>query len=118
MNVKGIKFVPAIDALRNEVYVKEKNEVSIISIEKFIQKYKKYKNNIVVIGNAVFVYKDLFSKELGKNSVSLNPNLHFPKASTIALMAEDADGITFDKTEPLYGRKSWAEENSAVKNPR
>ncbi len=111
VNIKGTKIVPAIDALRNEVYIKQKNEVVIVSIETFIKKFKKYKNDIIVIGNAAFVYKKLLSKELGKNSVSLQPCLNFPKASTLALMAENIEGVSFKNIEPLYGRKSWAEEN-------
>ncbi len=110
INIKGIKFVPAIDALRNEVYIKQKNDVVIVPAEKFIKSLKKYKNNVVVIGSAVFTYRDMFSKELGKNSVSLQQWQNFPKASTLALMAENINGVSFDKVEPIYGRKSWAEE--------
>ena len=111
VNVKGIKIVPAIDALRNEVYVKQKNEITILPVQTFIKKFKKYKNEIIVVGNAAFVYKDLLSKELGKISVSLQPCLNFPKASVLALMAQTVEGTSFKDIEPLYGRKSWAEEN-------
>ena len=38
---KETKIVPAIDALRNEVYVKQKNEIIIIPIEKFVKNLKK-----------------------------------------------------------------------------
>ena len=110
INAKGIKIVPAIDALRNEVYVKQKNEVVIVPIEKFIKSLKKYKNNVVVVGSAVFAYKNIFLKELGKSSVSLQEWQNFPRAATLAVMAENIDGISFDKVEPIYGRKSWAEE--------
>jgi len=110
LNVKEIKIVPAIDALRNEVYVKEKGTIVIVPIETFVKKLKKYKNKIIVIGNAVTTYNKILSKELGKSSVSLQPNLHFPKASTLALMAEKIDGTSFKNVEPIYGRKSWAEE--------
>lgn len=110
LNIKGIKIVPAIDALRNEVYVKEKNKVVIVPIENFVKKLKKYKDNILIIGNAVNVYNKILSKELGKFSVSLQSHLHFPKASTLALMAEKVDGTSYKNVEPLYGRKSWAEE--------
>lgn len=110
LNIKEIKIIPAIDALRNEVYIKEKNKVIIVPIENFVKKFKKYKDRIVVIGNATFTYNKILSKELGKTSVSLQPNLHFPKASTLALMAEKIEGTSFKDIEPLYGRKSWAEE--------
>ncbi|MBO7431988.1 MAG: tRNA (adenosine(37)-N6)-threonylcarbamoyltransferase complex dimerization subunit type 1 TsaB [Elusimicrobia bacterium] len=110
LNIKETKIVPAIDALRNEVYVKEKDKIIIVSVETFVKKLKKYKNKITVIGNAAMVYNKTLSKELGKTSVSLQPNLHFPKASTLALMAENIDGTSFKNVEPIYGRKSWAEE--------
>jgi tRNA threonylcarbamoyladenosine biosynthesis protein TsaB len=110
LNIKEIKIVPAIDALRNEVYVKEKNKIVILPIETFIKKLKKYKNKIMIIGNATTVYNKILSKELGKNSISLQTNLHFPKASTLALIAEKIDGTSFKDVEPIYGRKSWAEE--------
>lgn len=110
LNIKGIKIVPAIDALRNEVYAKEKNNVVIVPIEKFVENLKKYKNKVIIIGNAVNVYNKILSKELGKLSISLQPNLHFPKASTLALMAEKLEGVSYKNIEPLYGRKSWAEE--------
>ena len=110
LDIKNIKIVPAIDALRNEVYVKEKGKIAIIPIETFAKKLKKYKDKIIIIGNAATVYNKILSKELGKASVSLQPNLHFPKASTLALMAENIDGVSFKNIEPIYGRKSWAEE--------
>ena len=110
LDIKNIKIVPAIDALRNEVYVKEKGKIVIVPIETFAKKLKKYKDKIIVIGNAATVYNKILAKELGKSSVSLQPNLHFPKASTLALMAENIDGTIFKNVEPVYGRKSWAEE--------
>ncbi|MCR4663039.1 MAG: tRNA (adenosine(37)-N6)-threonylcarbamoyltransferase complex dimerization subunit type 1 TsaB [Endomicrobiaceae bacterium] len=110
LNIKEIKIVPAIDALRNEVYVKEKDKIVIVPVETFVKNLKKYKDKIIIIGNAVTVYNKILSKELGKSSVSLQPNLHFPKASTLALMAEKINGTNFKDVEPVYGRKSWAEE--------
>ena len=110
LNIKEIKIVPAIDALRNEVYVKEKEKIVILPIETFTKKFKKYKDKIIIIGNAATVYNKILAKELGKSSVNLQPNLHFPKASTLALMAESIEGTSFKNVEPIYGRKSWAEE--------
>ena len=112
LNIKEIKIIPAIDALRNEVYVKEKDKIIIVPIETFVKKLKKYKNKIIVIGNASMVYNKTLSKELGKSSVSLQTNLHFPKASTLAIMAEKINGTSFKNIEPIYGRKSWAEEKT------
>ena len=110
LKLKDIKVVAAIDALRNEVYIKQKNEVVILSVEKFINKYKKYKNKIFVIGNASQIYSKLFIKELGKQSVSLMQTLNYPKASTLCFLARNVSGTDFKNIEPLYVRKSWAEE--------
>lgn len=105
-----IKIVPAIDALRNEVFIKQNKSVVIMSVEKFIEKNKKYKNNIIVVGNAVTSHKKILSKYLGNLAVSLPDKFHFPMASTLVLMAENIKGTTFKEVEPLYVRKSWAEE--------
>ena len=110
LKLKDIKVVAAIDALRNEVYIKQKNEIVILSVEKFINKYKKYKNKIFVIGNASQIYSKLFIKELGKQSVSLMQTLNYPKASTLCFLAHNVVGTDFKNIEPLYVRKSWAEE--------
>lgn len=110
LKLKDVKVVAAIDALRDEVYVKQKNEVIILSVEKFVKNLKKYKNKIFVIGNASTVYSKIFVKELGKQSVSLPQKLNYPQASTLCLMAHNIDGVDFKKIEPLYVRKSWAEE--------
>ncbi|MDD5021415.1 MAG: tRNA (adenosine(37)-N6)-threonylcarbamoyltransferase complex dimerization subunit type 1 TsaB [Endomicrobiaceae bacterium] len=105
-----IKIVSAIDALRNEVFIKQKKDIIIISIEKFIEKNKKYKNNIIVVGNAVTTHKKILSKHLGNLAVSLSDKFHFPLASTLVLTAENIKGKSFKEVEPLYIRKSWAEE--------
>ena len=110
LKLKDVKVVAAIDALRDEVYVKQKNEVVILSIEKFVKNLKKYKNKVFIIGNASMVYSKIFIKELGKQSVSLPQTLNYPKASTLCLIAHNIEGIDFAKIEPLYVRKSWAEE--------
>ncbi len=111
IKIKNLKIVGAIDALRDEVYVKNGKQVVILPINDFVKKYAKYKNKILVVGNAACIYKKNISKNLGKISVSLARNLHFPKASVLALIAENIKGTSFDKAEPLYVRKSWAEEN-------
>lgn len=105
-----IKIVSAIDALRNEVFIKQNNSVVIMSVEKFIEKNKKHKNNIIVIGNVVTSHKKILSKNLGNLAVSLPDKFHFPMASTLVLMAENIKGSSFKEVEPLYVRKSWAEE--------
>jgi tRNA threonylcarbamoyladenosine biosynthesis protein TsaB len=111
LEIKNIEAVAAIDALRNEVYVKSGKKVVIKEIDSFVNGLKKYKNKILVAGNAAYVYKEKLSKSLGKHSVSLPESFHMPRASVLALLARSEQGISFDKIEPLYIRRSWAEES-------
>ncbi|GAB1401977.1 tRNA (adenosine(37)-N6)-threonylcarbamoyltransferase complex dimerization subunit type 1 TsaB [Elusimicrobiota bacterium] len=110
IKIPKIKIVPAIDALRNEVFIKQNKTVVIMPVEKFIEKNKKYKNKIIIVGNAVTAHKKILSKHLGSLAVSLPDKFHFPTASTLVLMAEHIKGTSFKDVEPLYVRKSWAEE--------
>ncbi|MDR3113025.1 MAG: tRNA (adenosine(37)-N6)-threonylcarbamoyltransferase complex dimerization subunit type 1 TsaB [Endomicrobium sp.] len=109
--LKGVKIVPAIDALRNEIYVKGKEEIEIKSIDCFIKENKKRKNKIIVIGNAASVYKEKIEKSLGKTSVRLAPIFNIPKASVLAQIAQSLPPRNFSEINPLYVRRSWAEEN-------
>ena len=110
LEIKNVKTAAAIDALRNEVYVKSGKKVIIKGIDPFIDGLKKYKNRILIIGNAALVYKDKFAKNLGAYSISLPEAFHMPKASVLASLAQINNGTSFDKIEPLYIRRSWAEE--------
>jgi tRNA threonylcarbamoyladenosine biosynthesis protein TsaB len=111
---KGIKIVPAIDALRNEVYVKDnfnKTGITIKNIDDFIKHLQKYKNKILIIGDVAINHKEKLSKSLGINSVFLPCFMHTPKAHTLAEMAYySIKSVHYSKIQPLYIRRSWAEE--------
>ncbi|MDR1695302.1 MAG: tRNA (adenosine(37)-N6)-threonylcarbamoyltransferase complex dimerization subunit type 1 TsaB [Endomicrobium sp.] len=109
-DIKGIKLVAAVDALRNEVYVKSKEGIIIKSLDGFIAQNGKYKNKVIVIGDASIVYKDKLAKSLGKLSVSLPPVFSIPKASVLGIIAQYHKPEPFSKIKPLYIRRSWAEE--------
>ena len=109
--LKGVKLVAAIDALRDEVFVKSAKGIVIKNINDFIKENKKYKNKIMVIGSGAEVYKEKLSKALGEFSVSLPHTFNIPKASVLADMAQFEKGGSYLKAEPLYIRKSWAEES-------
>ncbi|MCL2485583.1 MAG: tRNA (adenosine(37)-N6)-threonylcarbamoyltransferase complex dimerization subunit type 1 TsaB [Endomicrobia bacterium] len=109
-DIKGVKLVTAIDALRNEIYVKSKKEIIIKSIDDFIAQNKKYKNKIIVIGDASIVYKDKLAKSLGSLSVSIPAAFSMPKASVLAELAQFYKSDSFSNVSPLYIRRSWAEE--------
>lgn len=113
VELKGIKTVPAIDALRCEVYVKDDGKIVIKNIDSFIKDLKKYKNKVLVIGDAAISYKEKLSKGLGKYSVSLPYIMHMPKAQTLAEMAyHSAKSMDYTKIKPFYIRRSWAEETN------
>jgi len=114
VELKGLKLVAAIDALRDEVYVKSKKGIVIKSVDAFIKENKKYKNKIVVVGNASEVYRERFLKNFGAQC-ALPAIFNIPKASTLAFMAQHAKGESYSKAEPLYIRRSWAEESKPKK---
>jgi tRNA threonylcarbamoyladenosine biosynthesis protein TsaB len=115
-NIKNLKITAAIDALRNEIYVKDKDDkIIIVPVCDFCKKVKKYKDRIVIVGNAAISYKEIFQKHLGKNSVSLPSIFHFPNASILGEMAQFRKPHHFSKIKPLYIRRSWAEENKDSK---
>ncbi|MDR0977835.1 MAG: tRNA (adenosine(37)-N6)-threonylcarbamoyltransferase complex dimerization subunit type 1 TsaB [Endomicrobium sp.] len=109
---KGIKVVAAIDALRNEVYVKQKNKIIIEHIDSLIENLKKYKNKIIIAGSAAEIYKDKFAKNLGEYSVSLPHTMNMPKAETLALIAADMPDSNYADIKPVYIRRSWAQETA------
>ncbi|MCL2335764.1 MAG: tRNA (adenosine(37)-N6)-threonylcarbamoyltransferase complex dimerization subunit type 1 TsaB [Endomicrobia bacterium] len=110
VEIKGLKVVGAVDALRDEVYVKSGGKAVIKSIDTFCKSLSKHKNKVLVVGNAAIAYKTKISKALGAYAVSLPESFHYPKASVLASLAQNMKGVNFDKIEPLYIRRSWAEE--------
>ncbi|MDR1721012.1 MAG: tRNA (adenosine(37)-N6)-threonylcarbamoyltransferase complex dimerization subunit type 1 TsaB [Endomicrobium sp.] len=109
---KEVKLIPVIDALRGEVYVKNGKKIVIKNTDLFIKELKKYKNNLLLIGNAVISYREKFRKGLGAYSVSLPYTTHMPKANVLAEVAyHSLKSTDYSKISPLYIRRSWAEEN-------
>jgi tRNA threonylcarbamoyl adenosine modification protein YeaZ len=107
---KSVKIVAAIDALRSEVYVKQKNEIIIKNIDLFIKDLKKHKNKILVVGNASEIYREKFVKSFGEYSVSLPHIMNMPKAEVLAALACNLPTSNYTDIKPLYIRRSWAEE--------
>ena len=112
-----VKKIAAIDALRNEVYVKEKGKIVIKPVETLCKELKKYKGKIIIIGDAAISYKEIFSKHLGSESVALPKTLHYPKASTLAFLAKTIKPTNYLQISPVYIRKSWAEESLLKRKP-
>ncbi|MDR1195806.1 MAG: tRNA (adenosine(37)-N6)-threonylcarbamoyltransferase complex dimerization subunit type 1 TsaB, partial [Endomicrobium sp.] len=78
-DIKGIKIVPAIDALRNEVFIKSGKKIIVKNIDSFIESLKSRENKTLIAGNAAIVYKNKFSQALGAYSVSLPAIFHNPR---------------------------------------
>ncbi|MDR1928958.1 MAG: tRNA (adenosine(37)-N6)-threonylcarbamoyltransferase complex dimerization subunit type 1 TsaB [Endomicrobium sp.] len=114
--IKPLKIIAAIDALRNEVYVKNSKGVIIVkNINSFIKNIKKSKKETLIIGNATITYKAKFIKELGKSCGANLPNIiHMPNAQTLAILAYQQKNNTtnYEEINPLYVRRSWAENNT------
>ena len=115
VKIRGIKIVAAIDALRDEIYVKSGKKVVLKHIDKFINENKKHKDKIIITGSAALVYKEKLAKGLGFLSVSLSAADNMPKASVLGEMACNIEGRNFNDAEPLYIRRSWAEESKKTK---
>ncbi len=108
----GVKAVAAIDALRNEVYVRTTKSIEIQTAEKFFEALAKRKTPAVVAGNAAIVHAE-FLKNL--KLTTAGPDHMYPRAGTLALLAEKLKGQKYDKVLPVYVRKSWAEESRKTK---
>jgi len=102
--------VPAIDAGRAEVYVKNK-AIEIVPAEKYFRSLRKLKKKVMVVGNASVVYKNIIAAELIGMAVVTPDKYIFPKAGILAAMAAKIPGRNFKYIKPLYVRRSWAEEN-------
>jgi tRNA threonylcarbamoyladenosine biosynthesis protein TsaB len=107
---KGTKIIGAIDALRNEVYVKHKNKIIIKDVDQFIKDLKKYKTKVIIIGNATEIYREKFIKNFSKYSILLPHTMNMPKAEVLAYLAYNTPNSSYSDIKPLYIRRSWAEE--------
>jgi tRNA threonylcarbamoyladenosine biosynthesis protein TsaB len=112
VNASSDRAVAAIDALRNEVYVQTPKGIEIQPAEKFFTALAKRKIKVAIAGNATIVFAELL-KKLKLTPAGLD-NI-YPRAGTLALLAEKLKGQKYDKVFPVYVRKSWAEESRKAK---
>jgi tRNA threonylcarbamoyladenosine biosynthesis protein TsaB len=115
MNAGEGEFVePAIDALRNEVYVRKGGSggVEIEPVGKFLKRLKNKKKTVMILGNAAISYAKEIKKSLGAKALSAEEEINYPRAGKLALMAEGRAGGKFETIKPLYVRRSWAEEKN------
>jgi tRNA threonylcarbamoyladenosine biosynthesis protein TsaB len=106
----GCRIVSAIDALRDEVYVKEGSQVAIKPVDLFCRNLKKRSSNVLIVGNAAIAYRRRIKEILGNKVVFPPDHLNFPRAGVLCALAEKKKGQTYADVSPLYVRRSWAEE--------
>ncbi len=110
------KVVPAIDALRGEVFVKSKKAkegVEIKTLQAFIDAIKKSKAKVLVAGSAAITYRDAMAKALGRKVIFAEQGMNLPRAGVLARCAAAGKEMKYASVKPLYIRKSWAEEKRA-----
>ena len=103
------KVIAAIDAGRGEVYVRNKT-IEIVEAKKYFDNLKNLKKNIMIVGNASLVYRDIIGGALKHRAVQTPERYAFPRAGVLAVLAEKMRGNNYGKVKPLYIRRSWAEE--------
>ncbi|MEG0180616.1 MAG: tRNA (adenosine(37)-N6)-threonylcarbamoyltransferase complex dimerization subunit type 1 TsaB [Peptostreptococcaceae bacterium] len=131
MNLCSKKICSILDAQRNQVYtakyilednkIKEVEEVSIAQIDNLLQELEATKEEWVIIGEAVYKYKDKI--ENISNITMSSPVNNITKASSLCTIArnkmmENKDIHNCYDINPMYIRKSQAEEQYEEKQKR
>lgn len=126
---RGI-ICPIIDALRDNVYTAlykwegdglfKLEDYIALSMDELLQKLKEYNENIIFMGDGVFIHKDKILAELKNDALFAPVHLNMQKASSVAALAAKrfAEG-SFDNYltfAPFYLRKSQAEREYDKKN--
>lgn len=110
---------PVIDAKMQELYTaffknnKRISEDMLIEVREFLRKVKKNKSRIILTGDGLKIYKEIFKKELGEKVIFLPENFWYPSAGNLAVLAEEkikkGDFNSYLKINPVYLKKSQAE---------
>ncbi len=79
-----------------------------VPIDELIEKLKKYKNDIILSGNAAIMYLEYFNDKLDNNIIALEKDI-YPSSITCALIALEYDKIEAKDAVPHYLRPSQAE---------
>lgn len=125
---KGL-ICPMLDARNNQVftalYQKHDNHMDKITpdlgvtIDEIINHMKSCNQDIMVLGDATPLHLDKMKAVLGDKIVEAPAALSFPRASSTALLAEQAfrnnGAVNAFELEPLYLRKSQAERMKDIR---
>lgn len=131
MDLCNKKICSILDAQRNQVYtgkyilennkIQELEEVSISLIDDLLKKLEESKEEWVIVGEAVYKYKDKI--ENIPNIMISSPTNNITKASSLCTIARDKiveykDIHNCYDINPMYIRKSQAEEQYEEKQKR
>ena len=125
------KICSILDAQRNQVYmnkyileyneIKALDDISIVKIDDLLKELEETKEEWVLLGEAVYKYKDKI--EAINNITVPSPSNNITKASSLCVIArnkmkENKDVHNCYDINPMYIRKSQAEEQYEEKQKR
>lgn len=108
---KKERVIGLIDALRDEVFVTDpaSGAVVIEPLAAACKKISRLTSRVTLVGNIVSMKRDMFMRETPR-AILAPDALNWPRAGTLALRAGALRGRSYTRVEPLYVRRSWAEE--------
>ena len=121
---------PIMDALRGNVYTSmyrwagdglfKFEDYMAVSLDELMQKLKEYNENVVFLGDGIFIYKQKIQEALKEKALFAPPHLNMQRASSVAsigikrLIEGNVDNYL--NFAPFYLRKSQAEREYEKKH--
>lgn len=109
---KNERVIGLVDALRDEVFVTDPSSGAVIiePLAAVCKKIARMTSRVTLAGNSVSMRREMFRRETPR-AILAPDALNWPRAGTLALMAGSLRGQPYTRVEPLYVRRSWAEEH-------
>lgn len=113
---KNERVIGLIDALRDEVFVTDpvSGAVVIEPLATACKKIARLTSRVTLTGNIITMRRDFFARETPR-AILAPDELNWPRAGTLARMAGTLSGQSYTRVEPLYVRRSWAEEHRCAR---
>jgi len=106
-----------VDAKRKEIYAKIFKQGESDSVPQVLDPVdlgnilKRYEERVVLAGDGLLLYGDLFKESLGERAVFARKELWYPKATLlVGLSLKKRATLAYRNVRPIYIRKSEAEE--------
>lgn len=129
VNHFGGIICPILDARREQVYnalFKRGKEVPTricddraVSLEKLLDELEKYNEEVMFLGDGIFVYKDIICDKLGDRAVFPPSFLNMNLAGSVGEIAKyeyrNGNTVEYSKLVPSYVRLSQAEQDAVKK---